>query len=498
MPVTSNYTPLPEVAIVPSPMDAHYFQVTGLLPPRRKYLLDAIAQLTEHFKEGQLTLKCFIALAPILFALPLPPQVGTDERSPTKTDVLHFTTFRRRVSVLREKSATLKHQYLKDFLEEEYSALFYQKTLEYPPHWSVPSGELLEDLRYDLQRRTSNGVDVRSIAIYTTTELMEVMDKEDSFGIIPPASVEVKETNFALFFLDGDNGWRCDMFLLGGAPYALDSGAAGAIKSEWIKKEMVGKERTRDVALHEYESNVKEKTCLTRMESRVGPNKKDPQSMVVFGQRSSKQVSSYGHHSGLHSRGSKVLLAQEAIGSGIIAGINEYFIQPLFAGQLLTLIKECVDYGACIFPSLPPWTLASITKDYSNQSHKDVFDLVGGFIVWFHAGVGTLHGGGFVCSSHGCHIVPKDGHVLFLGTPALYHHSSPPTTTGTRCLLGVGLAARKTVITSLKKELIEVLKDKAAELMTSEEDISKDLITPVVEKFLAILNFTSKNKKRKV
>jgi hypothetical protein len=80
--------------------------------------------------------------------------------------------------------------------------------------------------------------------------------------------------------------------------------------------------------------------------------------------------------------------------------------------------------------------------------------------------------------------------VLYLGTPDVFHHSSPPTTTGTRCLLGLGLAANKNVITGLKNELINILKGKPAELLTKIEQIPENLNTAVIEKFLNILPFS--------
>jgi hypothetical protein len=406
-----------------------------------------------------------------------------------------------RIRTLEQKAAALRGPYLEEFLVEEYFDIFYLRPLEYPPHWSPAVGETLEYLRGDLKERIGPDVVFNDVLILTTPRLLKTPSKEhrnQAYGLIPPTSVEVKASNFALYYKSNE-GWRCDMILLGGIPYVLDGSGVDASKSEREKLVMMAKETTRDGVLHGYESNKAARTCITNAPTRVGPDKSNPQDMVVYGLRSAKQVDSYNHHCGLHSKGGEVLLAQEAIGSGVIAAVNKYIIRPYFSGQLWKLMDECVDYGACIFPSLPPFTLGSITKNYCNCSHTDDIDLAGSFIVWFHAGEGTLKGGGFCCSSHGCHIVPKDGHVLYLNTPDVFHHSSPPRTTGTRCLLGIGLAANKNVITNLKNELTGVLEGVAVPLLTTEGDIPNDLKTGVVENLLNIVSkVTSNNKKRKL
>ena len=339
---------------------------------------------------------------------------------------------------IRNKKGGTKWSKIKN---NDHSSIFYEENLAstYPAHWSVPSGDLADFLKAELVKMTTNGVDVNSIKIYTTTEYVELLgnDPEATRGLIPPSSVEITDKKFALFYLDGERGWRLDMLLSGGTRYAVDSPCD------------VAKNAVKDF----YETSLEQGISQTNLKSRTGTDRENIQHMVMSGFRYSIQKNRHGKHYGIRCNKLRLLVGEEALGSVIMSVIAELFLEPFFLGVLMMLRKACADYGGNIFPSWHPFTLQAITKNYCNGAHMDVQDLVGGFIVWLHAGVGKLTGCEFVVTSHGCHFTPRDGSCLYLRSPDIAHYSVPPKTTGTRCQLGIALAARKNVITGLKQQV---------------------------------------------
>lgn len=487
----SSFSPI--IAITPALSDNLYFEAKGLLPPRHKYILEAVAKSECHFDTAKQAHEYLIFVAPTIFSLPVPvPPSGKGEQERGST-ALFYKTFAARVSGLNKKKIKLQGKSSAvAFIEEECPTFFFppdQKFIEYPLHWKLPEGELAEQLKDKLLEMTTNGVDVDSIKIYTATELVNLLenDKVATRGIIPPGSVEIKDTNWALFFnLDGEDVWELDL-LVGG---------------KTRRSSIIACEKTKNAVWEFFKMCEEDGICLTKIATRIGPDPDNPETMVAIGFRKSFQKNSHGETYGLHTYDNEIMAEVEALGSAIMSGVTETFVEPFFTGAILMLMKACAEYGGNAFPSMWPFTLQTITSQYSNGAHFDASDLVGAFIVWLHAGEGELQGGEFVVSSHGCHFKPEDGCCLYLRSPKVAHYTVPPKWTGTRCQLGISLASSKNVITGLKNQVSKALKDTAAGyLLAKFSDIPEEFKeTPAFKDFLDMgkSSVTCKNKRSKL
>ena len=386
------------------------------------------------------------------------------------------TQIKKRILDVRAKGGSTWAKQMND----DYSSAFYAK-LSAPMHWSVPEGDLADTLKAEVTRMTTNGVDVNSIKIFTTTECVDLLgnDPNATRGIIPKGSIEIEDENFALFYLDGKRGWRLDMLLCGGTPYAADD----------------PREEAKNAARDIFEWSVENGTCQTNVQSRTGTDPNNREAMVMFGVRFSFNANIHGEHFGIRCENGRIMFGEEALGSVLMSRMTQLFVAPFFQGALSMLREACAEFGANILPSWHPFTLMAITRNYCNGAHKDIQDLIGGFIVWVHAGKGELKGGEFVVTTHGCHFTPRDGSCLYLRSPDIAHYSVPPETTGTRCQIGVALAARKNVITGFRNQLEKYLaKVGAGRLFTTAEDIP-DKLQQRFHRFLAFFKISSKTKK---